>query len=258
MAAPYNCMWLNSAMKDTGAIPCGPLNETASVLSCCVLGDSCLSHNICAYTHSLAGGSGYYTAGCSDGNVSNAALVSGVCSNRCSDIILPDIVYDSNSGLWRCCAFSSNGTRDCQNPTDESFVAPAPSNLITYWTAGAATSMATASQMQSAEPTSSSIGSLTGTPAISTTTNSKISSVPTLSGDSRLSTGAVAGIAVSSIIAGVALILVIVLLMRKRHLDQRFEERYDIVNPKTSRDQQQHHELSVVHVPELPEQPSDP
>jgi cell wall integrity and stress response component len=118
--------------------------------------------------------------------------------------------------------------------------------------------MATASQMQSAEPTSSSIGSLTGTPAISTTTNSKISSVPTLSGDSRLSTGAVAGIAVSSIIAGVALILVIVLLMRKRHLDQRFEERYDIVNPKTSRDQQQHHELSVVHVPELPEQPSDP
>jgi cell wall integrity and stress response component len=120
--------------------------------------------------------------------------------------------------------------------------------------------MATASQMQSAEPTSSSIGSLTGTPAISTTTNSKISSVPTLtdSGDSSLSTGAVAGIAVSSIIAGVALILVIVLLMRKRHLDQRFEEKDDIVNPKTSRDQQQHHELSAVHVPELPEQPRDP
>jgi hypothetical protein len=90
-----------------------------------------------------------------------------------------------------------------QNPTNETFLAAAPRDLITYWTAGATTSIATASQKQSAEPTSSSIGSLSTTPAISTTTNLKINSVPTVpistdSGGSSLSTRAVAGIIVSS------------------------------------------------------------
>jgi hypothetical protein len=167
--------------------------------------------------------------------------------------MLPDIVYDRNSGMWKCCSFS-NGTldsRDCQNPTKETFSAPAPGDLITYWTAGA---IATASQKQSAEPTSSSIGSLTAT---STTTNSKISSVPisTDSGGSSLSTVAVAGIIVSSIISSVALILVIAISMHnKRRLNRRFEEKDYIVNPKisqNSKDQKQQLELSIVHVPKL-------
>jgi hypothetical protein len=166
--------------------------------------------------------------------------------------MLPDIVYDRNSGMWKCCSFS-NGTldsRDCQNPTNETFSAPAPSDLITYWTAGA---IAITSQKQNAEPTSNSIGSLTAT---STTTNSKISSVPisTDSGGSSLSTVAVAGIVVSSIISSVALILVIAISMRKRRLNRRFEEKDYIVNPKISRnskDQKQQLELSIVHVPKL-------
>jgi hypothetical protein len=152
-----------------------------------------------------------------------------------------------------------NGTRDCQNPTDETFSAAAPNDLITYWTAGSTTSMATTRQTQSAEPLSSSIGSVIATPAISTTMNSKISSVPisTDSGASSLSTGAIAGIVVSSIITGIALILVI---MRNGRLNKRFEEKNDIVNPNTSRnreDQQQHRELRC-YPRELPEQPRNP
>jgi hypothetical protein len=168
--------------------------------------------------------------------------------------MLPDIAYDSNRGVWRCCAYP-NGTRDClENPTDETFSAAAPSDLIAYWTAGATTSMATTSQTQSAELRSSSIGS--------TITNSNISSAPisTDSGGSSLSTGAVAGIVVSSIIAGIALILPIVVSMRNRYLSQRFEEKDDIVSSNTSRnreDQQQHRELQC-YPRELPEQPRNP
>jgi hypothetical protein len=58
--------------------------------------------------------------------------------------------------------------------------------------------------------------------------------ISTDSSGSSLSTRAVTGIIVSSIIAGVALMLVIVLLMRNRRLNQRFEEKDDIVNPNTS------------------------
>ncbi|KAN0071405.1 hypothetical protein V8E54_010836 [Elaphomyces granulatus] len=270
MAASYNCVFLSSSMN-LKAVPCGPLNETAPVISCCVLGDYCLSHNLCGYTHSTPGGYGYYTSACSDGQFSNTAVISGMCTNRCADIILPDVTYDSNRGVWECCAFP-NGIRDCQNPTNETFLAAAPSDLITYWTAGATTSIATTSQKQSTEPTSSSIGSLSTTPAISTTTNLKINSVPTVaistdSSGSSLSTRAVTGIIVSSIIAGVALMLVIVLLMRNRRLNQRFEEKDDIVNPNTSqswpqitswnREDQQHHEL-LCYPQELPEQPRNP
>ncbi|OXV07634.1 hypothetical protein Egran_04601 [Elaphomyces granulatus] len=252
MAASYNCAWRSSSMKPE-AVPCGPLNSTTPVLSCCVPGDICLSHNLCGYTHSLPNGTGYYTAGCSDGDFSNGAIISGTCSKRCSDAMLPDIAYDSNRGVWRCCAYP-NGTRDClENPTDETFSAAAPSDLIAYWTAGATTSMATTSQTQSAELRSSSIGS--------TITNSNISSAPisTDSGGSSLSTRAVAGIVVSSIIAGIALISVIVVSMRNRYLSQRFEEKDDIVSSNTSRNRedQQHRELQC-YPPELPEQPRNP
>jgi hypothetical protein len=92
--------------------------------------------------------------------------------------------------MWRCCA-----VRDCQNPTNETFLAPAPSDLIAYWTAGASTSMAAASQTQSAEPR----------------------------GGFSFQPGVIAGIVISSFITGVALTLVIVISMRKRRLNQKFE-----------------------------------
>ena len=81
----YNCTWQNSGMiaKSFAGYPCGPLNETVPVVSCCGLADVCLSHNICTYAHSLPNGSGYYAAGCSDGNFSSATSVSGVCTSRC-------------------------------------------------------------------------------------------------------------------------------------------------------------------------------
>jgi hypothetical protein len=57
--------------------------------------------------------------------------------------------------------------------------------------------------------------------------------ISTDSGGSSLSTGAIAGIVVSSIITSITLILAIVVLMRNRRLNKRFEEKDDIVNPKS-------------------------
>jgi hypothetical protein len=88
MAASYNCVWQNSAMGP-GGVPCGPLNTTTSVLPCCVPGDFCLSNNICMYTHSQAGGSGYYTAGCSNRDFSSSATTVSACSNRCCESFQP-------------------------------------------------------------------------------------------------------------------------------------------------------------------------
>lgn len=224
--------------------------------------------------------------------------------------------------MWACCTFSPNGARECQYPSTNSFPGPAPSDLITYWKAGASTSIATAaiyspksssansltsvvdataaiyspkpssansltsvvdattSQTQSTEPESSSINSLTtATDATTSQTRSTepksssitICSVTTASntanpeigpmppskdtGGSSISIGAIAGIAVSSTFAGIALILVIFIAMYKRLVNRRVEEDNTLnffQNRRNMRTQQQHHELPAneVHNPQ--------
>ncbi|THC89636.1 hypothetical protein EYZ11_010912 [Aspergillus tanneri] len=109
-------------------------------MPCCVVGDYCLSDNICSYTHTLIGGSGYYSAGCSAnaedfGDTENVS----VCAERCAGTRYPDIVYDTDNDIWKCC--SAGKEPNCQAPSNESFSALAPSDLQTYWFAGMTTSI---------------------------------------------------------------------------------------------------------------------
>ena len=63
--------------EPTDLTPCGEVVSAGQAVPCCGLGDICLSDNICSFTHSQTGVSGYYTAGCTDGSFSSP------CARRC-------------------------------------------------------------------------------------------------------------------------------------------------------------------------------
>lgn len=193
--------------------PCGNPNSTDPFVFCCVNGDICMSNGFCYYTHSLAGGSGYYVASCT-----NPAAVGEGCANRCTDQDLPDVVYNETSGLWQCCGADSNGSPDCPSPTDETFNAPAPSNLVQIfsvprdgWTA---TSISIASTLSQLSTTSYSNQPLA---TISSPASSASSIASSLSNhSSTLSTGASAGIGIGAVFSGVFLLGIVFLLWRRR------------------------------------------
>ncbi|KAH8689196.1 hypothetical protein BGW36DRAFT_391968 [Talaromyces proteolyticus] len=199
----YHCAWPSSILSVPPSSPCGPINETNPVVPCCAQGDSCLSNNICAYnTHSDGGGSGYYSAGCSNGGFSDADSRS-VCASRCADTGLPDITYDSLDGFWKCCGGNYN-ERDCQSPTNESFIAPAPSSLVTYWVVGSSTTSST-------PPTS--ITTSTTTAAAPSNSETQISDAT----HSALSVGAEVAIGVCAGVGSLVLLAGIFILLRRRH-----------------------------------------
>jgi hypothetical protein len=92
MAAPA-CYWKtlgqvqSSTDWETFTSPCGPVNNTNPVVPCCVNGDYCMSDGFCHYTHSEEGGSGYYSASCTD-----PTYESHVCQNRCGKKAVPQYV----------------------------------------------------------------------------------------------------------------------------------------------------------------------
>lgn len=91
MTTPNNCTWPGRIFFNK-LVPCGPINATNPYVPCCGIGDTCLTGNICQYTHSLVGGSGYYTAGCSNGANDQGFLRQSeqqVCPNRCGKTSLP-------------------------------------------------------------------------------------------------------------------------------------------------------------------------
>ncbi|QGA16158.1 hypothetical protein EYB26_003825 [Talaromyces marneffei] len=176
----YSCAWPSGMAYIPASSPCGPINETNPVVSCCADGDFCLSDNICAYTsHSNVGGSGYYSAGCSDGTLMEKGS-SSACSNRCADTGLPDVVYDSSSGSWKCCG-GNESERKCQSPTNETFIGGAPSNLFTIWVAGSSTTIASTSTSASTSTTSKTTSPSTSTSSLTSTSTSSTSSTSTTS-----------------------------------------------------------------------------
>lgn len=67
----------NGPFNSTNSTPCGPLNRTNPRVPCCSAGDTCLQDSICYRQGSLTGGTGYYTAECTDENYGYG------CANRC-------------------------------------------------------------------------------------------------------------------------------------------------------------------------------
>ncbi|KAI0968776.1 hypothetical protein F4678DRAFT_441373 [Xylaria arbuscula] len=171
--------------------PCGPVNNTNPAVPCCGGNDSCLSGGICSYDHSQVGGSGYYSAACTD-----EAFQDDSCKLRCTDQLRSDVQYLADRGLWACCGTDENtGSVDCANPTNETFKLDAPEDLLIVFKVPATgfnyTSESIPSSTSTSAPATSSITSPTST---STTTTTSPPPQPTIS--AGLSSSAAAGIGV--------------------------------------------------------------
>jgi len=210
----YRHSWgeiLNQTGKDS---PCGNLNATDPIVPCCANGDVCLTNGICSYQKSLVGGSGYYVAGCT--------ASSGLCPgfpNRCTSQFLPDVTWNSTSGLWQCCGVDTHNNPACDDPTNEQFVAPSPAALQTIfsisqdgWTATSTAVLSTSTTLPAASSTTPvSVQSLSTTAAVADAT-----STPSVS-PSGLSNGTKAGVGLAAALALlIFLSLVAYLVVRKR------------------------------------------
>lgn len=207
----YRHSWgeiLNQTGKDS---PCGNLNSTDSVVPCCANGDVCLTNGICSYQKSLVGGSGYYVAGCT--------ASSGLCPgfpNRCTSQFLPDVTWNSTSGLWQCCGVDSNNNPACDDPTNEQFIAPLPAALQTIfsisrdgWTATSTTLLSTSTLFPDAlstTPVSAVKPSATmAVPDATTTPSVSPNALPT---PTKLGVGIAAALALLAVLALVAYLVV--------------------------------------------------
>lgn len=114
------CRWPGN-LTVTDGVPCGPTNSTFPVVPCCNARDQCMTDNICHYTRSRAGGSGYYIAGCSaseaGGFTDPSPSLSSICVNRCGMlshflIRTDQLMFCSRSTLSRCYIYPGDRTME--------------------------------------------------------------------------------------------------------------------------------------------------
>lgn len=141
-----------------------------------------------------------------------------MCVEHCTDNPVPDVIYNPDTGLWACCGWSYTTGTDCANPTNETFVAPAPSLLLAAAsisssitgtaTSSTASSTTTPSSSSSSTLTSAAIPRLTSTASFSASSSyssSSASASSSASSVSGLSSGTKAGIAIG-VVLGVLLL----------------------------------------------------
>ena len=88
MAGPIPCysMKSNIASQNSLFFPCENLNSANTIMPCCAVGDNCMSDWMCHYMHSEVGGSGWYSAACTDpSGDANGCIVR--CSKLFSDAL---------------------------------------------------------------------------------------------------------------------------------------------------------------------------
>ncbi|PMD67475.1 uncharacterized protein K444DRAFT_16409 [Hyaloscypha bicolor E] len=118
----------DNEIKTSSGHPCGVVAPNGNFSSCCEIGDTCLADGLCHYTRpeppppSVV--SRYYMGGCTDESFNAPA-----CNPACTDLDPSDVVYNQTTSNWHCCG-QTNGTIHCDDPTTESFQAPAPSALV--------------------------------------------------------------------------------------------------------------------------------
>ena len=117
-------------------------NRTAS---CCSRGDFCLSENLCSLSYQRDGASGIYLAHCTDPTFPSPACrkecgehrpsinnnqPEGVCAGS---LPVPDIVFDTRTGIWSCCSGYSDPANipQCSKPTNVTVRADPPAELHT-------------------------------------------------------------------------------------------------------------------------------
>ena len=159
---------------------------------CCGKSAICLPHNICQALNAAEGSSGFYVGSCTDRDYNSPA-----CSNFCSAIANPDIVYNVTAARWQCCGRDAQGRTKCNDPTNRKSKAPAPTVLLENYSASVSTYTA-----------SSTSSSLSTSSAIATPTTS---AEPESSG---ISTGAKVGAGVGGAIGGLLVIALIIFLLK--------------------------------------------
>ncbi|PMD15333.1 hypothetical protein NA56DRAFT_754082 [Hyaloscypha hepaticicola] len=185
---------------DSGFSPCGNLNSTTTSLPCCGGNDTCMTGGFCYHAYSAFEETGYYVQGYTAGNLDDPN-----CLSRCVDMARPDVIWNSTTNLWQCCGADASGYPQFNDPTDNTFAAPALSALIPYFTI-----------ISGFTSTSTSIISTSASTGSSTPSVASHSATPP-SSSARLSTGAIAGIAVGCGLAGIIFgVVTIVLLFRRR------------------------------------------
>ena len=153
-----------------------------------------------------------------------------------------DIIYNNTTGIWTCCGTIAGNNVNCSTPTDEHFIAAAPSLLTPTFRVGSVVRTAAAST------------SSTGLSASSTTRTSSVTSLPTTSSVTLqspvpigLSTGAKAGIGIG-VAAAVIAVLISAFCFTKRYrtsaiLKRKESERYSAVQEG----HRETHELSTLY-----------
>jgi len=140
-----------------------------------------------------------YMGGCTDVHYAAPA-----CPLPCTDQDFPDVVYNTTTQIWHCCGVI-NGSVRCDTPSDETFSAPAPSQLSATFTVAS-------TPITSAASTSS---TTTGTTAI--TPPSSPTQTPGANGNGGgLSGGAKAGIGVGCAVAALASVGVLIWFFTRR------------------------------------------
>lgn len=129
------------------------------------------------------------------------------CSSRCTDHNWGDVVYNSTSYLWACCGTPTA----CDNPTNETFSAPAPEQLLAAASSQSVTRAAAFSSQPRRIAASSIVSKATVT--VSNTPSAAIEQ-PT----SSLNGSAKAGVGIGVVVAAVAMVALVawVILLRRK------------------------------------------
>ncbi|KAI0148825.1 hypothetical protein GGR57DRAFT_474399 [Xylariaceae sp. FL1272] len=192
--------------------PCGPVNASVPVVPCCANGDVCLENGICHYFHDLDGGSGYYAAGCTDEDWKG-----GNCVQRCADHNRPDIVPIGGNS-WACCKVNDDNSIDCSNPTTETYVIAAATELATIYSLPGDGFAYTSLPLTS--PTSSSAISTASTSTTSTSQTQTPTSTSASSDNNGLSAAASAGIGVGAGL-GIIVVGIVLFIMYRRSRNRK-------------------------------------
>ncbi|PMD56091.1 uncharacterized protein K444DRAFT_72060 [Hyaloscypha bicolor E] len=205
-----NCFRMSDGRitENVGAIPCGVVTADSPNVPCCNAGSFCLADSICLNPGTPNSGfSGYYTGGCTDLTYDDQS-----CNPYCRSVPRADIVYNNGTKLWSCCGTESdNTTVNCNDPTTIIFSDPAPTALSTTFSVGSTAGTSIPSSTSSVTTTSISSSSAT-TPSGSPSQTGTGSPQPS----SGLSTGAKAGIGVGAAIIGIAVLVGVFVLYRRR------------------------------------------